>query len=230
MTSPTSLDHVDVWVFDLDNTLYPAHCRLFDQIDRRMGAFIADLLGCDPAEARRVQKGYLHSHGTTMRGLMTEHGVAPGDFLAYVHDIDYTPIPRNERLDRALAALPGRKLVFTNASTAHAARALDRLGVAHHFEATFDIEAAGWVPKPDSQPYARMIADHGIDPAASILFEDIPRNLEPARRLGMTTVWVRSDTEYGRLGAEGDHIDFTTDRVEDWLETVVHARGGAARR
>jgi putative hydrolase of the HAD superfamily len=46
----------DVWLFDLDNTLYPARCNLFAQIDERIGRYISDWLKVDAEEARRVQK------------------------------------------------------------------------------------------------------------------------------------------------------------------------------
>src|SRR5580698_9211374 len=98
----------ETWIFDLDNTLYPARCNLFAQIDRRMGEYIARLLKTDFDSAKLLQKQYFRRHGTTMRGLMTEHGINPGDFLDYVHDIDVTVISPSVELEQALASLPGR--------------------------------------------------------------------------------------------------------------------------
>jgi len=222
------LDHVEVWLFDLDNTLYPASCRLFDQIDLRMGAFITDLLGCDAAAARRVQKGLFHRYGTTMRGLMTEHGLDPETFLAFVHDIDYSPVPAMPGLDAALAGLEGRKIIFTNGSIAHADNVLARLGIGRHFEATFDIAAADYTPKPDPAPYRRLIEVHDVDPRRAALVEDIAQNLKPAHDMGMATIWVRNDSEFSRLGADGDHVHHTTDNLEDWITELVAARVGSA--
>ena len=218
------LDHVEVWLFDLDNTLYPATCRLFDQIDVRMGAFIGDLFGCDAVEARRVQKDMFHRHGTTMRGLMTEHGLDPAEFLAFVHDIDYAPVPAMPGLDAALDGLGGRKIIFTNGTVVHAEQVLERLGVGHHFEATFDIVAASYAPKPDPAPYRQLVDDHDIDPRRAALVEDIAQNLKPAHDMGMATIWVRNDSEFSHHGADGDHIHHTTDDLEGWLTEVVAAR------
>ncbi len=207
----------DVWVFDLDNTLYPADCDLFSQIDKRMKAFIANLLKVDYEEAHRVQKAFFRSHGTTLRGLMTHHGVNPAEFLAYVHDIDFSPLSRRQRLETALDRLRGRKFVFTNANTSYAERVLDRLGIRRHFEAIFDIADAGFVPKPDIAPYRELIARHGIDPIGTVMVEDLARNLAPAAALGMTTVWVPNGMELSGLGADDGHVHHVVENLETWL-------------
>ena len=154
----------DVWLFDLDNTLYPARCNLFAQIDVRIGRYIADLLKVDAEEARRVQKQYWREHGTSMRGMMTLHGVDPTHFLDYVHDIDYSPVEANPSLEASLKALPGRKIIFTAGDVPHAERVMERLGVAHHFEAIFDIAAGDYWPKPHTQIYEKLVVKHGVDP------------------------------------------------------------------
>lgn len=224
MTAPP-LAHVEAWVFDLDNTLYPASCNLFAQIDQRMTAFIAGFLGVEPDAARRLQKQYYRDYGTTMRGLMSEHGMDPNDFLDYVHDIDHSPIEASAVLDEALGALDGPKYVFTNGSASHAARVLERRGIARHFDAVFDIAAAEFRPKPDPAVYAWMTAAHGIDPRAAALFDDIPRNLVPAAALGMTTVWVRHETDFGGGELDAiDGVDHVTDDLEAWLAGVAAAR------
>ena len=220
----TLLDHVDVWIFDLDNTLYHASHRLFDQVDRRIGGFIEGLLGVDPIEARRLQKDYFRAHGTTLRGLMDRHGVEPDAFLDFVHDIDYSPIPRSEALAKALGELPGRKLIFTNGTVEHAERVCERLGVWQHFEAVFDIVASGYVPKPSPGPYAQLLDRHRVDPLRAALFEDIARNLEPAHALGMTTVWIRTDSAWGAEGAAGVHVHHATDDLASWLAALVARR------
>ena len=213
----------DCWVFDLDNTLYPRSCDLFSQIDIKMKTFIAELLGVDVEEARRIQKQYFRTHGTTLRGLMDNHGLAPSAFLDYVHDIDVTPVPPNPALDVALGRLPGRKIIFTNGSVRHAENVVTRLGVAHHFEGVFDIIAAEYRPKPDRLAYDAMCRIHAVEPTRAVMIEDIARNLEPAHALGMTTVWVRSDHDHSMEGADGPHVHHVIDELVEWLECQVRA-------
>jgi putative hydrolase of the HAD superfamily len=208
---------VEAWIFDLDNTLYPASCNLFAQVDARMSAFIQELLSLPPAEARRVQKQYFHEHGTTLRGLMTHHRVDPTAFLGYVHDIDFSVVPHAPELEAALARLAGRKLVYTNATVPYAERVLARLGIGHHIEAIFDIVAADYRPKPEPESYRRMIAAHGIDPARAVLVEDIARNLSPAAALGMTTVWVPNDSDWSRDSADDSHVHHVAEDLAAWL-------------
>ncbi|MGY9015462.1 MAG: pyrimidine 5'-nucleotidase, partial [Rhodospirillales bacterium] len=144
-----SVTEIETWVFDLDNTLYPASCNLFAGVDVRIREFVADFLGLEQDEAYKVQKQFFKEYGTTLRGLMDVHGMAPKEYLDYVHAIDLSPVVANPELDKALAALPGRKIIFTNGDTPHAERVMDRLGVKQHFEPVFDIVAAGYVPKPN---------------------------------------------------------------------------------
>lgn len=225
--APPSLDHVEAWLFDLDNTLYPHSCNLFAQIDVRMKEFISHLLGCGTEEAHRVQKSMFRTYGTTMRGLMSEHGVEPDDFLAHVHAIDHSPVPPNPALDEALGRLDGVKHVFTNASVEHAEKVLARLGIAHHFASIFDIVAADYRPKPDPAPYRRIVERAALRAGATAFFDDIPRNLEPAHALGLTTVWIRTDTEYAEIGELGPHIHYQTEDLAGWLNGVAGARGEA---
>ncbi len=209
---------VEHWVFDLDNTLYSAQCQLFLQIDRRMGDYIAGLLGLATEDARRLQKKYFHTYGTTLRGLMNDHQVDPSAYLEFVHDIDLTVIAPDQALDAALAGLPGIKVIFTNANREHAERVIQRLGVARHFAAIFDIQDAGYLPKPEPETYDRFLACHRITPGRSVLFEDSVANLKPAAALGMTTVLVTPGEEgvvnHGHL----DHVHHVTDDLAGWLE------------
>ncbi len=207
----------EAWIFDLDNTLYAARHSLFDRVEARITDYVAAFLGLARDEARAVQKRYFRDHGTTLNGLVTLHECRPEDFLAYVHDIDYSPIPADPDLDRALHALPGRKLIFTNGDTPHAERVMERLGVSRHFEAVFDIVASGYIPKPEPAVYDALVERHGIDPARAVLFEDIARNLKPAKDLGMATVWIESDSAYARAGADDGHIDHRAGELTPWL-------------
>ncbi len=215
---PGSLKNAEAWVFDLDNTLYPASSNLFAQIDERMRSYIADFLGLELDEAERLQKRYFRQYGTTLRGLMNRHGMDPRPFLDHVHAVDLSPVPPDPALEAALARLRGRKLIFTNATADHAENIMARLGVGHHFEAIFDIVAAGYLPKPEPKVYRTLVKRHRLDPPKTVMIEDISRNLEPAAALGMTTVWVRSANPWAAEGAEGDHIHHVTDDMVAWLE------------
>ena len=186
------LSEIETWIFDLDNTLYPSECNLFAQIDQRMGTFLAEFLGCDLAEARRVQKDYYYRYGTTLAGLMAEHKLPPHRFLDFVHDIDLAPVCESPDLGVAIEKLPGRKYIFTNGSRAHAERVARKLGVLHHFDDVFDIVAGAYIPKPSADAYNRFLKAHGVEPKTGAMFEDIPHNLEAPHALGMTTVLVRS--------------------------------------
>ncbi|NNC73295.1 MAG: pyrimidine 5'-nucleotidase [Sphingomonadaceae bacterium] len=218
---PPDLDHVSAWIFDLDNTLYPASAKLFDQIDVRMTDYIARLLGVDRAEAFRVQKAFFHEHGTTLAGLMREHGVAPRDFLDFVHDIDLSVLTADAALVTHIAALPGRKLVFTNGDAEYAQRVLDRLGLGASFEALHDIHASAYVPKPDEASYAGLCDAHDINPAHALFVEDMARNLKPAKALGMTTVWVNNGSERGSHDADEEYIDYEIAAVTPWLDELL---------
>ena len=213
--------HVRNWIFDLDNCLYPASAGLFDLIDERMGAYIERLLACDRVEARRVQKAHFHDHGTTLAGLMKHHGVDPNHFLADVHDIDLTRIVADPRLDAGLGRLPGRKYLFTNGDAPYARRVLDRLGVAHHFDHLHDIHAAELRPKPDLHGYRLLIKQLRIDPARTAMVEDMAQNLVPAKKLGMTTVWVDNGSERGNHGYDPAVVDHRIRDVADWLDEIL---------
>lgn len=212
---------IDSWVFDLDNTLYPAACDLFGQVSRRMTRFVADRLDLDLAAAHAVQKDYFRAYGTTLRGMMIHHDVDPRDYLGFVHDIDLTVVPPAPGLDAALGRLPGRKVIFTNGSVAHATRVMERLGVAAHFDGIFDIVAGDYVPKPDPDTYRAMARRFGIAPVRAVMIDDIPANLAPAAALGMTTVWVRTETEYAGIGELGDHVHHVAEDLTAWLEGAV---------
>lgn len=214
------LSHIRNWIFDLDNTLYPASSGLFAHVDERMGSFVADLIGCETTEAQRIQKQYFFDHGTTLAGLMAEHGVDPHAFLAYVHDIDMSALQANAALADAIRRLPGRKLVFTNGDAPYARKVLDRLGLSDSFEAVHDIHAVGYACKPQAAAYASLCDTHGIDPRVSLFADDMVRNLVPAKAIGMTTLWVDNGSEQASH-APRDGIDFTTHDIGHWLEQLL---------
>jgi putative hydrolase of the HAD superfamily len=213
--------HIRDWIFDLDNCLYPASTGLFALIDERMGAYIQRLLDCDPVEATRVQKSHFHAHGTTLAGLMKEHGVDPHDFLDDVHAIPLDCVQRDERLAAALGRLPGRKFVFTNGDAPYARRVLEALGVSSHFDELHDIHASDLKPKPDPHGYELLRARFGIEPARALLADDMVQNLAPAKALGMTTVWVDNGSERGNHNYDEAVIDARVTNVGEWLESIL---------
>jgi putative hydrolase of the HAD superfamily len=219
---------VETWVFDLDNTLYPHHLNLWQQVDERIRAFIADYLKVPPEEAFRIQKDYYKRYGTTMRGLMTEHGLDPDDFLDFVHRIDHSPLEPNPALGAALAKLPGRKLILTNGTRQHAEAVMARLAVREHFEDVFDIVAAELEPKPSVKTYQRVLARHAVEAPRAAMFEDLARNLEAPHALGMTTVLVVPEAE-GEIvreaweleGRDAGHVDHVTANLVGFIEALV---------
>lgn len=217
----------EVWIFDLDNTLYPAKCNLFAEIDQRMGAYIARYLGVPFPYARHLQKAYYRQFGTTLSGLMRVHKMDPQAFLDYVHDIDLSVLPELPELARKIERLPGRKLIFTNGSHRHAERVAEKLGVLHLFEGICDIVACEYVPKPDASAFDRMLARHCVDAARAAMFEDMPFNLEVPHKLGMTTVLVHSDymdhpvqKEMRRWQEPPAHIHHMTDDLIGFLDGI----------
>jgi putative hydrolase of the HAD superfamily len=220
-------DHVEAWVFDLDNTLYPADCNLFAQIDRRMGEFIANAFGIPLAEAQSLREAYYYEHGTTLAGLVRLHDVPPDDFLDYVHDIDLGAVAPCPELAAALAALPGRKFIFTNGSRKHAEAVVERLGVGGQFADIFDIHALGYVhPKPTREAYERFVGAHEVMPRKAAMFDDLPHNLETAHAIGMTTVLVHGLTEHPEHQAMTGwtelppHIHHRTEALPSFLAAI----------
>jgi len=209
------------WIFDLDNCLYPASTGLFELIDQRMGAYIERLLDCAPEEARRVQKAHFHEHGTTLAGLMKEHGVDPHDFLADVHDIALDRVQCDERLVRLLPRLPGRRFIFTNGDAPYARRVLDKIGISSHFDELHDIHASSYRPKPDPHGYELLCERFGIDPARALLVDDMVQNLAPAKALGMMTIWVDNGSERGNHNYDEQVVDERVSNVGEWLQSIL---------
>jgi len=216
-----ALAHICNWVFDLDNTLYPARVNLFEQVDARMGAYIRRLLGVDAVEARRVQKAYFHGHGTTLAGLMADHGVDPHAFLADVHDIEMDVLEADAPLAAAVTKLPGRKLVFTNGDMPYALKILDRLGLGGSFEGVHDIHAMALVPKPDPRAYRSLCDAFAIEPTETLFVEDLARNLRPAKAIGMATVWVDNGSEQAPGEDDRAYVDYRVADLAAWLEEIL---------
>jgi putative hydrolase of the HAD superfamily len=237
--TPRGFAHIDTWVFDLDNTLYPHHVGLWKQVDSKIRNYVADFLGVSTEEAFRIQKDYYQRYGTSMRGLMLEHGMKPDEYLEIVHEIDHSPIEPNPALGAALEQLPGRKLILTNGTRKHADAVVDRLDLHGHFDDVFDIIAMELEPKPAATSYGKFLKVHDVAPQRAAMFEDLSRNLEVPHALGMTTVLVvppiqrelagetgRQDWE--RAGYDAPHVDHVTDDLTGFLRYIaplLDARG-----
>ena len=228
---PRTFDQVDTWVFDLDNTLYPHHVNLWEQVDVRIRDYIANFLKISHEEAFRLQKDYYKRYGTSMRGLMTEHGMKPDDFLVFVHEVDHSPLEPNPSLGDAIEKLPGRKLILTNGTRGHADAVLARLQLDRHFEDVFDIVAAELEPKPLPAVYDRFLKTHGVTPERAAMFEDLARNLAVPHELGMTTVLVVPENtrevfreSWELEGRDDPHVDHVTDNLVAFLESIAAKR------
>ena len=224
---------IETWVFDLDNTLYSHHLNLWQQVDERIREYIANFLKVSRDEAFRLQKDYYKRYGTSMRGLMTEHGMAPDDYLEFVHQIDHSPLEPNAALGAAIEKLPGRKLILTNGTRKHADAVMQRLAIDHHFEDVFDIVAAELEPKPSPQTYDRFLARHNVDPRKAAMFEDLARNLSVPHALGMTTVLVVPEgsrevfrEQWELEGRDDPHVDHVTDDLTGFLAGLATAKPG----
>ena len=208
-------NHVTTWVFDLDNTLYPPQFRLFDQIEVRMTAWVMNALNVGRTEADRLRQHYWDSYGTTLAGLMREHGIDPAPYLQDVHDIDFTVLPADPDLAARIRDLPGRRIVYTNACEPYAHRVLEARGLSGLFDAVYGVEHAGFRPKPERAAFEAIFAQDGLNPATAAMFEDDPRNLAAPHEMGMKTVHVAPKPLKAR------HIHHHTDDLAQFLARLI---------
>lgn len=206
--------HVTTWVFDLDNTLYPPASALFSQIEQRMNDWVIKALGVDRGKADRIRHHYWVTYGTTLAGLMAEHGVDPGPYLAEVHDISFAPLHPDPELAAAIGDLPGRRIVFTNATVPYAERVIEARGLSGLFDRIYGVEQAGYHPKPRREAFETVFAADGFDPLAAAMFEDDPRNLAVPHEMGLATVHV------AETAAPARHIDAHTADLAGFLTTL----------
>lgn len=224
-------DDVNVWIFDLDNTLYPHECQLWPQVDQRITLFLVEMFGLDGMSARALQKYYYTRYGTTLKGLMDEHAISPHDFLDFAHQIDLSLVDPDPRLVLAIEALPGRKLILTNGSRQHAENVSRKLGIRDHFEEIFDIVAADFVPKPETQTYEKFLALHDVDPSRAAMFEDLAKNLVAPAALGMKTVLVLPKAvdpfreTHEQTAPDAPYIHYRTTDLAGFLEQIETVRG-----
>ena len=212
--------NINTWIFDLDNTLYSADSGIFQQVGELMGKFVSKYLNINIKEAKKIQSKYYRKHGTTLRGMMDNHGVDPDTFLKEVHQLDYSIVKPNLKLNEEIAKLKGKKIIYTNANMKHANEVLVRLELTNMFDEIFDIKMANYIPKPEIEPYEKLIEMYNIDPKKAIMFDDIAKNLVPASKLGFTTVWV--DVGYENFSDDiansKKYLDYETKNLPKWLE------------
>ena len=224
-----SLSLIKTWIFDLDNTLYPPEENIFSQIDQKMTSFIADNLKISNEEAFNIQKQNFIDHGTTLAGFMNSGNdkIDPDKFLEYVHDINLNSLQEDSNLRKILLLLPGKKYIFTNGTKKHAENVLKKLNLENIFQSIFGIKEANYLPKPNLETYNLFLKTYKIDPKTSIMFEDMARNLIPAKELGMKTVLLErklpnknnSDQEdkYKDLWNDNYDADYIIDDIVKFL-------------
>jgi len=209
------LQTIDTWVFDLDNTLYPPHMRLFDQIETRMTAWVMTSLGVSEAEADRLRSTYWRAHGTTLAGLMRVHNVDPHGYLHDVHDIDFTVLDPDPQLRAAIERLPGRKIIYTNGTAPYARNVIEHRGLSDLFDAIYGVEHADFHPKPDHAAFEQVFGADGFDRSRALMFEDEPRNLQVPHAMGLATVHVAPAAD------PRAYIDHHTDDLRGFLTQIV---------
>lgn len=212
----SAFDHVTHWVFDLDNTLYPPAVRLFDQIEVKMTDYMVQLLDIEPAAANELRQHYWQTYGTTLAGLMQEHDIAPDPFLHDVHQIDFSALMPDPKLAEAIAALPGRKIIYTNGTAPYAREVLSARGLNDLFDAIYGVEHANYYPKPKAEAYEKVFKRDGLIPQQAAMFEDEARNLAVPASLGMRTVLV-----HGTRAADAGYIDYETHDLTAFLRQIV---------
>lgn len=219
---PTLKNKISTWIFDLDNTLYSADSGIFQQVHTLMGKFVSAHLNIDIKKATELQRKYYRQHGTTLRGLMDNHNVDPDHFLSEVHQLDYSIVGPNFKLNRELKKLKGRKIIYTNANRQHANDVLIRLELTNVFDEIFDIKTANYIPKPEASPYEQIISEFNIDPITTIMFDDIAKNLVPAKNVGFASVWI--DVGYENfsddIAKSKKYLDYETKDLSLFLDEV----------
>ena len=215
-------EKINTWIFDLDNTLYSADSGIFQQVHQLMGEFISKNLNMDMSDAKKLQSKYYKQHGTTLRGLMDNHGIDPDHFLDEVHRLDYSIVGSNKTLNEELHKLEGRKIIYTNANKKHVIDVLDRIDLSNFFDEIFDIKMANYIPKPELKPYEQIVNLFNIEPKSSAMFDDIAKNLVPAKKVNFTSVWIDAGYENfsDDIKASKEYLDFSTRDLSLFLKDV----------
>ncbi len=215
-------DLIDIkyWIFDLDNTLYNGQTKVFSEVDKKMSTYISKKLNISLIEAKDLQKKYFYENGTTLSGLMKHNNIDPYEFLEFVHEIDISWLPKDKLLRNELIKIKEKKIIFTNGSHSHVRNVTEQLGISDLFDGTFAITDANFIPKPFKEPYKKLIKKFNIEPAKSILIEDIAHNLEQAKNLGMKTCWLENEETFAKKGADKPYIDYKIKNLPSFLQKI----------
>ena len=215
-------DLIDIkyWIFDLDNTLYNGQTKVFSEVDKKMSAYISKKLNISLVEAKDLQKKYFYENGTTLSGLMKHNNIDPYEFLEFVHEIDISWLPKDKLLRNELIKIKEKKFIFTNGSHSHVRNVTEQLGISDLFDGAFAITDANFIPKPFKEPYEKLIKKFNIEPAKSILIEDIAHNLEQAKNLGMKTCWLENEESFAKKDADKPYIDYKIKNLPSFLQKI----------
>ena len=208
------------WIFDLDNTLYSGKTKVFEQVDKKMSKYISEKLNVSIEEAKKIQKNYFHEYNTTLNGMIKNHKINADEFLEYVHDIDIDFLQKDEKLEKEIKELNGKKIIFTNGSKKHAVNVTSRIGIDQHFDDIFDIIDSEFIPKPSIKPYKKLVEKHKIDPKLCVFVEDIARNLKPAYEMGMKTIWIENDEPWAKQFSDSNFIEYKTNNLSEFLRKI----------
>ncbi len=218
------LNKIKCWIFDLDNTLYSGQTKVFDQVDKKMSSFISNKLNISLVEAKKIQKEYFHKYSTTLSGMMKNHKIDAMEFLDFVHDVNLDFLGKNKDLEKEIAKITGKKIIFTNGSKAHAENVTKRIGINKLFDGIFDIVESNFIPKPSIEAYKILIEKYKIEPQYSIFIEDIARNLKPAHELGMKTVWIKNDEPWAAEFSNENFVNYRIENLTNFLKKYNELR------
>ena len=218
------LNKIKCWIFDLDNTLYSGQTKVFDQVDKKMSSFISNKLNISLVEAKKIQKEYFHKYSTTLSGMMKNHKINAMEFLEFVHDVNLDFLEKNKDLEKEIAQIVGKKIIFTNGSRAHAENVTKRIGINKLFDGIFDIVESNFIPKPSIEAYKILIEKYKIEPQYCIFIEDIARNLKPAHELGMKTVWIKNDEPWAAEFSNENFVNYRIENLTNFLKEYNELR------
>ena len=215
-----ALQLIKFWIFDLDNTLYSGKTRVFEQVSKKMTQYVSNKLNVNLDEAKKIQIDYFHKYNTTLYGMIKNHKIDANEFLDFVHDIDIDFLKKDLKLNEELKKLDGKKIIFTNGPRKHALNVTQKIGIDQHFDDIFDIIDSNFVPKPEIEPYKKIVEKHKIDPNLCVFVEDIARNLRPAYEMGMTTVWIKNDEPWAQKFSDSEFVNYKTNNLSEFLRKI----------
>ena len=215
-----NFQNIKNFIFDCDGVLYQDLEAVFGQVSKKMTKYISEKLNLDLKKAKELQTNYFHKYNTSLNGLMIHHNVNPKEFLKYVHEINLDFMKKDLVLRKELIKLDGKKFIFTNGSHEHVKNVTKHLGIDDLFDGTFDITDCNLIPKPSLEPYKKLVKKFGIIPEETIFIEDIAKNLEPAKKLGMKTAWLINNEYWGKKDSDKDFIDLKIKNLSSFLKEI----------